>query len=64
MGHATCPAGKEAFGTGFALNGFRGRLNIRDLYPTDQGTAFTEAEELVSTTNDWSMTTYAVCAYG
>lgn len=62
MGHATCPSGKEAFGTGFDLNGFRGRLNIRDIYPTDDGTAFSEAEELVSTTNDWSLTTYLVCA--
>ncbi len=62
MGDATCPAGKEAFGTGFELNGYRGRLNIRDLYPTDLGTAFTEAEELVGTTNDWSLTTYLVCA--
>jgi hypothetical protein len=62
MGSDTCPAGKAAFGTGFSLNGFRGRLNIRDIYPTDLGTAFSEAEELVSTTNDWSTTTYLICA--
>ncbi|HET9649706.1 MAG TPA: hypothetical protein VFP34_15955 [Microlunatus sp.] len=62
LGHATCPSGMEAFGAGFALNGFRGRLNIRDIYPTDDGTAFSEAEELVSTTDVWSLTTYVVCA--
>ena len=62
MGNVTCPAGKEAFGTGFALNGFRGRLNIRDIYPTNVGTAFSDAEELVSTTNNWSLTTELICA--
>jgi hypothetical protein len=53
LGHATCPSGMEAFGAGFALNGFRGRLNNRDIYPTDDGTAISDAEEHVSTTDVW-----------
>jgi hypothetical protein len=62
FGDATCPTGKEAFGTGFELNGFRGRLNLTDLYPTNVGIVRTYASELVATTNDWSMTTFVVCA--
>jgi len=64
FGDATCPSGKEAFGTGFELNGFRGRLNLTDLYPTNVGIVRTYASELVPTTNDWSMITYVVCATG
>ena len=62
FGEAPCPTGKEAFGTGFELNGFRGRLNLTDLYPTNVGIVRTYASELVATTNDWSMTTFVVCA--
>ena len=62
FGDATCPAGKEAFGTGFEMNGFRGRLNLTDLYPTNVGIGHSYANELVATTNDWSLTTHVVCA--
>jgi hypothetical protein len=62
FGDATCASDKEAFGTGFELNGFRGRLNLTDLYPTNVGIVRSYASELVATTNDWSITTFVVCA--
>ena len=61
-GIATCPAGKEAFGIGFNLNGFLGRLNVDDLIPTSVGNILSHANELVATTNNWSITTTAICA--
>lgn len=61
-GDAPCSTGKETLGTGFDLNGFKGRLNIQHFYPTAQGVARTVANELVATTNDWSLTTFTICA--
>ena len=62
FGSAICPAGKEAFGAGFDLDGFRGRLNINDLIPTNVGTVLTYANELIDTTNTWALLTHAICA--
>lgn len=62
LGTAICPEGKEAFGAGFDLDGFRGRLNINYLIPTSVGTVLTSANELIDTTNDWALLTYAICA--
>jgi len=62
FGDAACPSGTEALGTGFDLNGFKGRLNLTYIIPTSVGLVLTYANELVATTNDWSLITYAICA--
>jgi hypothetical protein len=63
-GSASCPEDKEALGAGFELNGFRGRLNYDDLIPTNVGTVLTHANELVATTNTWSVKTHVICVTG
>jgi hypothetical protein len=61
IGHLSSGVFVEGPGGGFDLNGFRGRLNIGALVPGFDS-ALTSADEVVSTTNPWSITTYAICA--
>ena len=61
VGAATCPSDKKGFGGGFSLNGFQGRLNINGFIPTPVPGIAIFASELVATTNDWSITTDAIC---
>jgi hypothetical protein len=62
LGAVNCPFPKKPLGGGFALNGFQGRLNINNFVPFPAG-VWTLASELPSihTTNDWSITTHAIC---
>lgn len=68
-GHRDCPAGKVILGGGFDAGGPQGQINNVNLLPTDHSILVptnhsmqTKAFELVSTTNEWALTTYAICA--
>jgi hypothetical protein len=60
-GHSDC-VGKVTLGGGFFLIGPRGWINNINLIPTTPAVQ-TYATEIASTSSNWPIWTYAVCAY-
>ncbi|MFC9688332.1 hypothetical protein ACFTSF_07300 [Kribbella sp. NPDC056951] len=61
---ATCPAGKKVVGTGHEIANGKGQVLLDDVVPSaDLTSVRAEAfEDQDGTTNNWSVTAYAVCA--
>jgi len=69
IGHRLCSAGKVVLGGGFEAGGPQGQINNVSLRLDDDSLVIpgnhevkTWANELVSTTNNWTLDTYAICA--
>jgi len=61
---ATCPTGKKVVGTGHEIANGKGQVLLDDVVPSSDLTSVrAEAfEDQDGTTNNWSLTAYAVCA--
>ncbi|MFE3451884.1 hypothetical protein ACFXJ8_23480 [Nonomuraea sp. NPDC059194] len=59
---APCPSGKETLSAGFSIPGAAGETVLTYFIPTN-GTALGYANELSVTGRDWSVKTYATCAF-
>ncbi len=60
---AQCPAAKKVVGGGVRVSGTgEDSVAVTRSYPSDSRTWEAEAHEHFSTTSDWSLTAYALCA--
>ncbi|WP_066367576.1 hypothetical protein [Herbidospora mongoliensis] len=57
----SCPEGKLALGAGFSIPGAAGETALIEFVPTSRAVSAT-ANELSSTTREWSVVAYATCA--
>ncbi|TKK91611.1 hypothetical protein FDA94_02210 [Herbidospora galbida] len=57
----SCPEGKQALGAGFSIPGAAGETALTEFVPTTRAVTAT-ANELSSTSREWSVIAYATCA--